>query len=664
MEIYITYYNFGNVPEDALLFRLNFEPKLDQFALKIVDPIRRNLLVDEFVHVGSPPNKSPYVWRYHFSASGASKQLNRRNHPHTLLTNTICEAYNRDPHSISSSVMLALAPDLAVKHTVKIENMCMKHDFAAALSNLTGGSVTVLFANKPDTKMIQLSENDHLFSLTCIFPWAIDLIVKHPNCLMTDSTFKACLPYTLAVLHVVVANESLPIAFGLSPTETAESYARIYHGLTDLLLAYHSQPDMVHQAGARSDSTSVEPEGGDEWPDDIGPDREEELAGEDDTLHHGREFSQGEGGDEGSSESISIERPRDQGELCSLPLVTDQGTALQCFVRKWQLDWKLCHRHIIESVGARSLIGTWVARLLRCYSREEYNRTQLVIINEMKLLRLDNDTDQSQPLASLKRMLGLVDDGHPLCNLKHWALWERLGCPRTTNSAESVNAHLNADVTGLPDFFDRVRAVANHFMKRYRSRNQWCDRALFRNASKCFPSDQERGSPWFSEMRNAFYRKLHNATELTERTKRRFPPEDPRCIFAANSRVVRGNFVVPESWIIERETKGGTENETITGVLPLHEQACHCLKTRTAWQIECLLRQTLQDRIWTKHSTEIFRDILRIAEKCHVPDNGPWDPELEAQWRACCWRRKADLTQAGHKFAKAAGRIEVTAKPK
>jgi hypothetical protein len=51
---------------------------------------------------------------------------------------------------------------------------------------------------------------------------------------MTDSTFESLAPYTLPILHAIVANESMPIAFGISPTETADAYSRIYDNIRRL----------------------------------------------------------------------------------------------------------------------------------------------------------------------------------------------------------------------------------------------------------------------------------------------------------------------------------------------------------------------------------------------------------------------------------------------
>jgi hypothetical protein len=73
------------------------------------------------------------------------------------------------------------------------------------------------------------------YRLTAIFPWAIDLLSRRPNCLMMDGTFHCCRPYVRIVLHAIFANESIPIAFALSPSETTDYYVPLYHQSSDVL---------------------------------------------------------------------------------------------------------------------------------------------------------------------------------------------------------------------------------------------------------------------------------------------------------------------------------------------------------------------------------------------------------------------------------------------
>jgi hypothetical protein len=128
----------------------------------------------------------------------------------------------------------------------------------------------------------KITEEVSLFGFTAVFPWAVQMLSAiRPNCAMLDGTFKILKPDVLAILHLIFANESIPIAIAVFPAETAESYRVLY---------------------AHVEATPV-------------------GAGVDPTV------------------------------LSRLPLVSDQGAGLRAFVRERGLEWKHCHRHLIQAAG-------------------------------------------------------------------------------------------------------------------------------------------------------------------------------------------------------------------------------------------------------------------------------------------------------------------------
>jgi hypothetical protein len=228
---------------------------------------------------------------------------------------------------------------------------------------------------------------------------------------MTDSTFKVLAPYTLPILYAIFANESIPIAFGVSPTETAASYEQIYSHIERIY------DGVVRHAPTQSASSSVEfVEGTRHWPADPLTDREERLTGEPLPPPW-----------KGSVVTIDNaitgqEPPMQDGRafLQSIPIVTDQGTALASFIAGRNLDWKICHRHIIEAMGAGSLLGHWATRLLCCYSESDWDYTRSVIMNEM-VLQAGHYSRDVPGYISLLKLLGLVenDDDHCLASRAH-----------------------------------------------------------------------------------------------------------------------------------------------------------------------------------------------------------------------------------------------------
>jgi hypothetical protein len=177
--------------------------------------------------------------------------------------------------------------------------------------------------------------------------------------------------------------------------------------------------------------------------------------------------------------------------------------------------WHLCHRHIIESAGSATLIGFWLTRILFSFSEAEYERTCGIIKKEIVFLARFFD-EKTKGYNVLLALLGEGDATHIPPDIDRWALWKRLGEPNTENAGESVHRHLNADVRGIEDWVERLRAVIEHLRRRHSNRGDWIDTAFRRNARKCFPTLEEIARSWFSPERQAFYTALHNAEGLTE----------------------------------------------------------------------------------------------------------------------------------------------------
>jgi ubiquitin C-terminal hydrolase len=527
---------------------------------------------------------------------------------------------------IITQLHAVLFPNLAAGILNKARAGLWRTELATVLSELTKGSVLVLYTPVPNSHLREFGRGRYLFSLTCVFPWAIDILAKRPNCLMTDSTFKCVKPYTLPILHAIIANESIPIAFGISPTETSDSYSRIY----DHIIRYHTSlvPSMVPNVIAESRANLQTGNGTASWNEDP------ETVTDGDDLPEEGYSGPIEEQDASPMQMTAYNRLDVRGLLCSLPILTDQGKALQSFIGTWKLTWKICHRHILESIGADTLFGGWAARLLRCFDEAEWEREVKVVQAEMTR-RQKEWSPGMQGYRQLLYLLGLRPDGkdHHLADKAHWALWLREGCPTTTNSAESVNGHLNAVIKDYDDLPGNIRKVAEHLLARYHSRNTWCDRALKRNAGKCFPSEEVKKRPWFSEARMNFYRKLHNATNLTKPVKRRFPPEI-RCF-----RIWPDHHEwclpcpLPTSW---GTPSSGIPLKELPDELILTRESCHTWQTFLGWKISLLLQKKVGALAWKLHGSQIYANVQSIGQELGVPDNEQASSDMEAEWRCRC----------------------------
>jgi ubiquitin C-terminal hydrolase len=611
------------------VFSLLFQEDLMKHELRMHDTGLLPYVADNDVCLQQDPCERdlayPYVLFFLPTDAWANKRLTH--HPFNVLRTL---AGGPLFTKLDKDIKNQICPDLVKGLSDLAMDKAARENLGKTLADLTGGAVKVTYTMETGSNLTPCGANGFLFRLTCVFPWAIDILLRRPNCLMTDSTFKVLAPYTLPILHAIFANESIPIAFGISPTETAACYEDMYACIEKAFDSLRNAPP------SRSSSQSVPRTPGDgEWAEDHQSDREERFTGEFIPPAWTGEVQT-------IVNAITVLPPPDQcgrDFLKTFPIVTDQGTALEKFVKDRQLDWKLCHRHIIEAVGAGGLLGQWATRLLGCYSEAEWDRTRAVIMDEM--VRQKGEYSQSVPgYTALLKLLGFVaeKDTHVLASKARWALWERKGCPRTTNSAESVNGHLNHGITLTAALTERIKQVARHFMNRYASRNTWCDRALRRNAHNCFPSEEMQRRAWFSRERVEFHQMLHNATDLDHPVKRQFAPENHRYFF----RLTPENCCVeksglPPKWWSKKSQPHLPGREAAQ--LPLHHDACQTRKAHLAWQIAYSLRRRLGQRIWTKCSTQVFTAIVEIGTSLGVPDNDEPPTAQEATWRADCWAK-------------------------
>jgi ubiquitin C-terminal hydrolase len=658
------------------LFRVRYNLNLSSISIQMDDDVGPTQLCDPTatrVWVGG----ATYGIRCDFSMDGPAQR--RPKHPMHVFNASL--QFPRDPRQsalLPGVVRLLLDEEMARQYADVAGGGPKRNQFSEMLARITCGSVKTWLTETKLSDKMEAVDGEYLFGLTCVLPYAVDLLKKGPKCVMTDTTFEAVAPYTLAILHAIFANESIPIGFAIWPSETGNSYSQLYKHILELLGA---RAYLLRPAQPTHPPAPLAPEQAEqEWVEDA-PREDEDLdelpdptaTAEDNAgaagdsvqvvdLDLACEEEQWEApsgaevflGSDGAEHSENYEILRSNTEpdvwqwhdlLLGLPIVTDQGRALEHFVLEFGLIWKLCHRHILENIGAKSRVGRWAARLLRCFSAAEYRRTCCVINEEMRLAQI-NYADRNYPAdhadRTLMRLLGVLHDTRPVSDMRRWALWLRLGCPRTTNSAESVNGHLNAEIVEGQRFVDRVFSVARHFTRRYYSRDQWHNRALNRNRDKCFPADPT--DPSYSEAKVLFYQHLHDAVDrdFEDRMSDLFPAEGRALFFAAESWRLRAHpdWRLPHNWEVVgsiRKTRlpGQVDGDGAPTVLPLHEKSAHTLRARVAWRIACDLRMEMGVPQWKKHGAEIYAGIIAIAATLGISEHRV-GALAEGQWRAHC----------------------------
>jgi hypothetical protein len=423
-------------PNDIPLFELRFNPTFSKIKIWWATKGKVWAIADQYTYPRYAFGRT-YNQAFDYQLRPAPSQ--NPQHPWNVLQDVLEKMTQKHPGGVNPSVNMWVRPQLMSRMMANRQQMHNQLHFLQVLCELARGSIRCYACNERHGDKMEQVNGLWLHGITVVFPWAVTLLEQHPECAMTDSTFRACKPYTLAILHLIFANESVPIGFALSPSETADSYVKLYDHI-------NAEIGVVNR-GVPPENICFESTGQEPWEED--PVEEVEIAEEEEIWTESSESQTPVQSPEPPVPTLRREPPpRVRTLLTQLPIVTDQGTALQAFVAHFQLDWKLCHRHIIESVGAKGRITDFVVRILNCFSLQEYNATRSTILDE-----LDGRRDSFKAMNgynSLLRLLGenpLGDktDLHPLAVLQHWALWERLGCPRTTNSAEAVNGRLNAE---------------------------------------------------------------------------------------------------------------------------------------------------------------------------------------------------------------------------
>jgi hypothetical protein len=459
-----------------------------------------------------------------------------------------------------------------------------KDPILAALQNFGPGSMKVY--TSPNTKfhMEVLDRTRSLFGLTWVFPWAVHMLTAiRPNCLMTDATFQILAPYILEILHVICANESIPIAIAVFPTETLQSYDLLYSHVRDVL----------------------------------------ERAGADPKI------------------------------LCQIPLVSDQGAALHALVTKYALHWLLCHRHLIEKVGSSTQIGDWVARILRCSSISEFKRVSTCIQLEIAAIQRRTPPGISPVLTNkrlhvLNMMLGLetADDLHVPAR---WARWERLGCPTTSNAAESMHAKLNARTRETRTFLGRLEIVMDVLFKRYDERNT--DARVRRRSANRFLdaiADPRRMRIADNPDSAEFLSRLNSLVgEPGPRANWRFP--EPTAPSNLKEFLVEGvDSLPPDSWQhdvhddvpIDKVTPPELEDATVPLSIEVMEGQTNCATTyvnesyhRTGWEIILTMKRLVPPSFWKEKWAEINTFVFASGAAFRPQGQGIVKVEDEATWR-------------------------------
>jgi hypothetical protein len=315
--------------------------------------------------------------------------------------------------------------------------------------------------------------------------------------------------------------------------------------------------------------------------------------------------------------------------LTVLPILTDQGAALAAFVKHFNLNWKLCIRHILEAVGTKDPIFSWVLRLIYAWCPEEYVHECLTIAVELAGIGLE-----PRKAKLLQLMMGRVHVAHPLRCLSRWAAFARqAGVPRTANQIEGRHSHLNRETKGLKDLVDLLFQLIVHCQKAYRNRNANL-RISFQKNKRLFSPDQDaQEDVSFNPAKCEYYRALYTLRGQKGRNgpdpNAELEPDLETYGFAAEFTEKKVDVVLPPKW----QPKPTVSTNEVPERQTLHAAGSRTKRDQLTYEIMAEMRRLFGESL-SAVDTSVFAEIARLGE--HLPEfprGGYYDPKDEGGWR-------------------------------
>jgi hypothetical protein len=160
------------------MFRLQFDGKLTKISLQfdshgtswdLLDSERTRLAV---------LNGGQYAWRCDYQIGTAAEH--GPNHPYAALTTCLGGGLPAMPGVFPATIRIVLNADLARQYAQLKGDQRRREQFTKILASVTGGSVHTILSRTGGPNM-EAMDDGYLYGLTCVFPWAVDLLKKRPR---------------------------------------------------------------------------------------------------------------------------------------------------------------------------------------------------------------------------------------------------------------------------------------------------------------------------------------------------------------------------------------------------------------------------------------------------------------------------------------------------
>ena len=159
--------------------------------------------------------------------------------------------------------------------------------------------------------------------------------------------------------------------------------------------------------------------------------------------------------------------PETASHLKTLPVLSDEGSAIEKFCEDNAIRRFLCFTHLIRKFGASSELGGLVKGLLFQKTKEDFLRAW----NQKRPRIIQLLQENPSHLLQFEKLFGCQLVGNSLSdpNFNDQAIWEReqYHIPTTTNHAESTHSHVNFSARNVRSNVKRIQVLLKYIRQRF-----------------------------------------------------------------------------------------------------------------------------------------------------------------------------------------------------
>ena len=507
-----------------------------------------------------------------------TKEFTNKIHPYVVIGKKFLKLNNYEMNDFLS----LFSHSKLINIMIKKRNNYLQLNFETFLRNNFHGDFIVYLSgdtNLKQDRLMKFDDKHKVFGISWNFPWTYAALQTKFQCFMADTTFKCMKPYTLTLFTIIISNESIPICVSIFPTETFNSYQRLYLHLKEILIKFSSNFDFdSNQKRIVCDLGSGL--------------KKFALTNNFDLKYCHRHLIEKYG-----SSSIF-------------------GNWVSRIIKTNTYDEFLIIRNII----IKEVLIRYPNSVYRHITFDEYFETNQY---NVKLLH------------KLFDLLGvhLLNNKENKMKYNMWAKWNRYGCPTTSNSIESINMHLNQNIPHKGTFFNRLKNVETVLKNRFMNfENKFGNN--FTNYVENLKNKQSYFQTKVGECKCGqylYYSSLfnyddtpciHTINDYIAKFNNTRPPMvnlniNPTALIQDNIRYENVQDILPESWINTNKYKNSSRRDFFIKK-EIKELSNPDQKFNISWDIIYSIKYMIPKKDWQGKKQEIISYVLNLGQTVDI----------------------------------------------